>query len=96
MVITDHLITARPSFQDPTREDPDGAPPYAGSVALYYPRQLSKSPDNELLQAMAQVREQSNIPTGLIRLAQVIQRFTPQRSEPYFTGGSVVARRPRR
>jgi len=84
-VITDHLIAARPRFTEPTKEEHDGnSALYFGEVTLYYPASLPKDAENDLDLAIAQVKQQSNLPDGLRRLETAIGRHHPDRSEPYF------------
>jgi predicted CXXCH cytochrome family protein len=93
IVITDHLIAARPAFTEPVKEEHDGnTVPYTGEVALYYPAALTKTPENELDLAIAQVAQQSNLPAGLQRLRLAIEKHRPQRSEPYFELGEAYWR----
>jgi predicted CXXCH cytochrome family protein len=95
IVITDHLIAARPAppSPDPPKEEHDGnTTPYSGEVALYYPPSLPNTPENELDLAIAQLKQQSNLPGGLRRLETAIARYHPERSEAYFELGEAYWR----
>jgi len=87
--ITDHFIRARPTADPPAPiENHDGnTPPYRGEVKLYYPPSLPASRQNELLLAVAQVKQQSNLSEGILRLRRAIERDRPERSEFYFELG---------
>ena len=86
IVITDHYISARPTLSSaPVIEEHSGnTAPYSGEVALYYPRALPATAENELDLAIAQVKQQANLRAGLSRLERAIERYRPERSEPYF------------
>src|SRR5207249_2925989 len=82
----DHYISARPTLSSaPVIEEHSGnTAPYSGEVALYYPRSLPATAENELDLAIAQVKQQANLRAGLSRLERAIERYRPERSEPYF------------
>jgi predicted CXXCH cytochrome family protein len=83
--ITDHWITARPSpVRSPASGQDDRTLPYAGEVALYYPRPLPETPGNALLVAIAQVKQLSNVPDGLSRLEVLLAQVRPETARPYF------------
>src|SRR5437773_9518492 len=84
--IVDHFIRKRPlDSPDPKVEWNDGnTPPYRGEVALYYPRTLPRTPANELVLAVAQVKQQSNLARGLPELNALIARLRPEQAEYYF------------
>lgn len=81
VVMTDHFIAPRPPTGDLLAEKPERAEApgssYRGEVVLYYPAKLPATPDNELIVAVAQVREQSNLTAGLPLLASLIARYRP-------------------
>jgi tetratricopeptide (TPR) repeat protein len=86
-VITDHYIRARPTPDraGPLQEEHEGnTRPYSGEVTLYYPATLPPTPQSELYLAIAQVKQQSNLPDGLRRLERAIEQYRPAGSEPYF------------
>jgi len=56
---------------------------YHGEVKLYYPRQLPKSPENELYLAIAQVSQKSNLSEGIKQLTTAVEKHRPQRIEYY-------------
>ncbi len=86
VVMTEHLITRQPPPGDLLAEKKEraetGADSYKGEVVLYYPRKLATTADNELIVAVAQVREKSNLTKGLPRLAAAIEKYHP--SEPAY------------
>ncbi|HLH42433.1 MAG TPA: tetratricopeptide repeat protein [Bryobacteraceae bacterium] len=87
VVMTDHLIARRPPAGDllaekTERAETQGAS-YQGEVALYYPAKLSSREDDDLIVAVAQVREQSNLKAGLPLLASRIEKHHPARASYY-------------
>jgi tetratricopeptide (TPR) repeat protein len=67
-------------------EEHDGnAIPYAGEVALYYPKGL-----DPVYSAVAQVKDLANIPAGLTRLERVLAGPTLKDAEPYFVLGEAL------
>ena len=84
---TDHLIRKAPAPDppDPTAEKHDGnTPPYRGTVFLYYPSRIEKTPDRELYLAIAQVKHDANLEEGLRQLEAAILRHAPTNAEFYF------------
>jgi Flp pilus assembly protein TadD len=85
VVVTDHFIQPRTSVVDllkPRREvDESGGGGYRGEVALYYPRELPATPENELYMAVAQVKQGSNLSAGIPRLERAISEHKPDRPE---------------
>jgi Flp pilus assembly protein TadD len=85
VVVTDHFIQPRTSVVDllkPRREmDESEGGGYRGEVALYYPRELPATPENELYLALAQVQQSANLSAGIPRLEQAIIRYKPDRPE---------------
>ncbi len=63
------------------------ATPYRGEVVLYYPprllAQLPATPENALDEAVAQIRDRSNLKDGLPRLAGLIEKYRPQQAGYY-------------
>jgi predicted CXXCH cytochrome family protein len=86
-VMTDHYIQRRKPAGDLLAEMKErhetGANAYRGEVVPYYPAVLPKTPENELVLAVAQVIEQSNLKAGIMRLTAAIGRYSPQRAEYY-------------
>jgi predicted CXXCH cytochrome family protein len=86
MLMTDHLIARRPPsgnlVADKAVEIETAVPPYSGEVVTYYPPQLPSTPENVLYEAVAQVRDQSNLAEGLPRLRKAIEQYRP--AEPGF------------
>jgi predicted CXXCH cytochrome family protein len=87
VVMTEHLIPRRPPTGDLLAEKKErgetGTDSYRGEVVPYYPSKLAATADNELLQAIAQVREQSNLTKGLPQLAALIDKQRPQQAAYY-------------
>jgi len=85
VVMTDHLIARRPPAGDLLAEKPERAETssYKGEVVPYYPAKLASTADNDLTVAVAQVREQSNLKSGLPLLASQIARYHPTRPGYY-------------
>ncbi len=81
VVMTEHLIAKRPPSGDLLAEKKEraetGADSYKGEVVPYYPSKLPATADNELIIALAQVREQSNLTKGLPQLAAAIEKYRP-------------------
>ncbi len=57
---------------------------YRGEVALYYPKTLPPTPENELYLALAQVQQGSNLTAGIQRLEQAIEKHRPARPDFYY------------
>jgi len=81
VVMTDHLIARRPPAGDLLAEKPEraetAASSYQGEVIPYYPAKLTSTADDDLILAVAQVREQSNLKAGLPLLASQIAKHHP-------------------
>jgi len=88
VVVTDHFIQRRRAARDllaPLNETADfEKSAYRGEVALYYPRQLPPSGENELYVAVAQVQQTSNLKAGITRLEQALEKHRPERPDFYF------------
>jgi tetratricopeptide (TPR) repeat protein len=85
--VTDHFIQRRPATEPATArvEKHDGnTPPYRGSVELYYPEKLARTPENELYLALAQVKHDANLDQGLRELEAAIALHAPKQAEFYF------------
>ena len=86
--VTDHFIQARPPAATATAtaiELHDGnAAPYRGPVDFYYPAQLRDKSEQELYRALAQVKHDSNLTTGLPALESALKRYEPRQAEFYF------------
>jgi predicted CXXCH cytochrome family protein len=87
VVITDHFIARRPPAGDLLAEKPERvetqATSYQGKAVLYYPAKLPSTPDNDLTVAVAQVRDQSNLRSGVPLLRAQITRYHPTRPGYY-------------
>jgi len=90
ITITDHLIQRRGSMPAPvpTVEMQDGNTlPYAGEVAPYYPKAVEP-----LYAAIAQVRGLANLPEGISRLENLLEKTRPRIADPYLEmGGALLA-----
>ncbi len=88
VVMTDHFIQRRRAARDLLAEIPEtdelrqGS--YRGEVALYYPKALPPTAENELYLAMAQVQQGSNLTDGIQRLEQAIEKHEPRRPDFYY------------
>ena len=92
ITITDHLIQRPASVPPavPAVEMQDGNTlPYAGEVAPYYPKVV-----DPLEAAIAQVRGLANLPEGLNRLENLLEKTHPRSAEPYIEmGGALLGTR---
>jgi predicted CXXCH cytochrome family protein len=88
VVMTDHYIQRRKPQRNllaPLQEKADTPETaYRGEVALYYPPHLSRSREDELYLAAAQVVEESNLQEGIPRLHSAIEQYQPASGEFYF------------
>ena len=93
-VMTDHFIQRKKPARDLLAEGKErhGSDEvfYRGEVALYYPRTLPATAENELIQAMAQVTAGSNLPKGVPRLKAAIEKYQPTDGFPYFELAKVL------
>lgn len=87
VVATDHYIQRRKPAGDLTAERPERhettANAYRGRVVLYYPETLAPTAGNDLLFAVAQVKQGSNLDEGIAQLTAAIRKYQPQRAEYY-------------
>ncbi|HEX4945841.1 MAG TPA: tetratricopeptide repeat protein [Blastocatellia bacterium] len=85
--VTDHFIQKRPA-PEPTGqriEQHDGnTSPYRGNVEFYYPTKLAQPAEQELYEALAQVKHDTNLTAGLPALSAAIARHAPVQAEFYF------------
>lgn len=73
VVMTDHLVQRSPaSGGAPSQES------YRGAVKLYYPESPANDPEAELYEAVAQVRDQSNLAGGIPHLERAIRENEPR------------------
>ena len=89
VVMTDHKIQRRPppasKLLAPLEEIAESDKTrYFGEVILDYPKELPPTPDNELLLAVAQVYERSNLKAGTPRLRELIGKHQPEQAHYYF------------
>ena len=94
VVATDHYIQRRKPAGDLVADRPErhetGASAYRGPVVLYYPETLAPTSDNELIVAVAQVKQGSNLAQGIEQLTAAIQKYKPQRAEYYLELGEAL------
>lgn len=85
--VTDHFIQKRPS-PEPAGQRLElhdaNSPPYRGPVEFYYPTKLAQPAEQALYAALAQVKHDANLATGLPALAAAIAEHKPRQSEFYF------------
>jgi predicted CXXCH cytochrome family protein len=88
MVMTDHRIQRRPPAGELLAELPehheDDHTAYHGRVAPYYPDPLPRTSENNFYLALAQVRDKSNVETGMQQLQRAMALWRSPRSEPYY------------
>jgi predicted CXXCH cytochrome family protein len=95
VVMTDHYIQRRKPSGDllaPAREKASKQEEYRGEVSLYYPPQLPKAPDSALYLDVAQVRDGSNLKSGIARLESDVQKIAPSGPEFYLELGEAYAK----
>ncbi len=80
---TDHLVQRRRPAGDLLAERSERRDEYRGRVVTYYPPTLPSTPENELLVAVAQVIQQSNVKAGIPQLTAAIEKHKPLRAEYY-------------
>jgi predicted CXXCH cytochrome family protein len=87
IVMTDHRIARRPPAGNLLAEKSERAEAagdsYQGEVVPYYPAKPPATADNQLLIAVAQIREQSNLKGGLPLLASRIEKYHPEKPGYY-------------
>ncbi|MBI1357727.1 MAG: tetratricopeptide repeat protein [Acidobacteria bacterium] len=89
VVMTDHKIERRPppaaKLLAPLPELVENEKTlYHGEVAVDYPPGLPQTTDDELLLAVAQVHEQTNLEAGTPRLRALIEKHQPSEGSYYF------------
>ena len=83
VAVTDHWIQRLQPAGDLLADRQEIRDNYRGPVALYYPETLPRTPESALYLAVAQVKQKSNLATGLAQLTRAIERFAPRRAEWY-------------
>jgi len=90
VAMTDHFIRNFPVHtlmaETPERHETE-ATAYRGEVVPYYPQPLPKTAENELYTAIAQVRQQNNLRSGVARLSSLLAARPSTRPEPYLELG---------
>src|SRR3954452_9837881 len=87
IVMTDHkIVHNKPAgnllaAKAEKHDTPENA--YRGEVVAYYPEALAKTPETEMHLALAQIKESSNLETGLKQLAAFIEKYRPARAGFY-------------
>jgi predicted CXXCH cytochrome family protein len=85
--ITDHFIQRRKptDLLKPLQESEFANDDhYRGGVSLYYPNQLQHAPENDLILDVAQVHDGANLKSGIPRLEQDIQKYSPAEADFYY------------
>ncbi len=92
-VMTDHLIQRNKPAADPLAQIPErrqtDANGYRGEVVPYYPPALT-APADELYLAIAQVAQNSNLESGIPRLAAALKNYRPAHAEYYLQLGDAL------
>jgi tetratricopeptide (TPR) repeat protein len=87
VVVTDHYIQRRKPAGDLQADMPErqetGVNAYRGAVVPYYPATLAHTAEDDLLLAVAQVKQGSNVAAGIPQLIAAIRKYEPQRPEYY-------------
>lgn len=86
-VMTDHYIQRRRPSRDlltPLGEHHQSGQAHRDEVVLYYPPDSPLTGEIELYLAVAQVKQSSNLITGIPRLEQALKQQKPKRAEYYF------------
>ncbi|MBK9171209.1 MAG: tetratricopeptide repeat protein [Bryobacterales bacterium] len=94
VLLTDHFIHRDPAARDwratlSASLEGEGRP-YQGEVALHYPPPDALRPEDELLLAAAQVKEQTNLAAGIARLERALRRFPDAAKEFRFELGEAL------
>jgi len=92
--MTDHYIQRRKASRDllaPIPQSSETDNDYTGEVVLYYPPNLTSTPENELYLAVAQVIQNSNLERGIPRLSGALSKYRPAEGEFYFVMGEAYA-----
>jgi len=81
--VTDHFIQRRKPDAGLLAERTERQDAYRGRVVPYYPETLPHTPENELMLAVAQVIQGSNLTEGIAQLTAAIEKYKPERAEYY-------------
>jgi predicted CXXCH cytochrome family protein len=82
-VVTDHHIQARMPAGDLLAARAERQDDYRGEVVPYYPAGLPPTPESELYRAVAQVKQKSNLKSGIVQLTAAIAKYAPRGAEWY-------------
>jgi predicted CXXCH cytochrome family protein len=85
-VMTDHYIQRNKPEGDLSAEIPESDGPktvYHGDVIPYYPAPFERTPQNNLYLALAQVRDENNLDSGIGQFAEALEKYRPAQSEFY-------------
>jgi predicted CXXCH cytochrome family protein len=81
IVITDHRIVRRQPrgglLAEKHEKHETAANSYRGDVVLYYPEKPAKTPEVEMYLALAQIKDGSNLQTGVQQLAALTEKHRP-------------------
>lgn len=93
IVLTDHYIQQNKPAGDLTAplEEPVDMPEARGNLVLFYPRQLSNNPEDQLYLAAARLKASNGDRSRIQEFEQEIERFKPARAEFYAILGEAYA-----
>jgi predicted CXXCH cytochrome family protein len=83
VAVTDHYIQRRKPEGDLLAERTERRDNYRGPVVPYYPATLAHTAENDLLLAVAQVKQSSNLKAGIVQLTAAIEKYRPASAEWY-------------
>jgi len=87
IVMTDHkIVRHKPAgdlLADKAEKHDTAGNSYRGEVMAYYPETVTKTPEAEMYLALAQIKDHSNLETGLQQLAALIGKYRPARAGFY-------------
>ncbi len=90
VAVTDHLIQRQRPPGDLLAARQEKREVYRGPVVPYYPAVLPRTAEGELYQAVAQVKQSSNLKAGIAQLRQAIETHRPARAEWYIELGDAL------
>ena len=87
IAMTDHKIVRQIPAGDLLAGKPEKhetpANSYRGPVVPYYPEKPARTPETEMYLALAQIKERSNLQSGLLQLSALIDKHRPAQSGFY-------------
>lgn len=94
-IMTDHYIQRKMPEGNLLSEIPEAdgeAISYRGEVFPYYPLPFERSPESDLYLALAQVRSNNNLASGVLQFAEAIDKYMPRQAEFYIELAAVWVR----